>query len=439
MTATDCSANRNVNVHSTFGLILLGCIAVAASGCGSGSGGTASAPTAAVVAPVITVQPVGQSVPMGLSATYSVTAVGSSLQYQWAKNGVPIAGATMSSYTTPATVFTDTGANFTVTASNSAGTVVSNTASVTVTARAPMVGDLRFQQVDAAATVNGWGNAGVGISTALPGRGSAYYSPSVGTPLYVGSAGNCGTPPIQNGTGCNWFYSEQPLAPPAPSAAVTAGYAADFYDNFQSDLQSPTATLLAFGNGPAAIASSSVITSLDLEPASDLFAVSWVQAGEFSATQSSIQPTQSTPFSMEQNSVAPADLQAAATQEGAASRVITAISVDGGTVTYFAYGWQADTATLYEAQVATASTAQAPAAAASLAAQGYIITAIGQADSSGALYLVGTRVQGDTMARPFMAVPGGVSENQLMQQGYAIVGVIFNLTQTDPYTVLGER
>jgi hypothetical protein len=89
--------------------------------------------------------------------------------------------------------------------------------------------------------------------------------------------------------------------------------------------------------------------------------------------------------------------------------------------------------------VATASTAQAPTAAASLAAQGYIITAIGQADSSGTLYLVGTRVQGDTMARPFMAVPGGVSENQLMQQGYAIVGVIFNLTQTDPYTVLGER
>jgi len=439
MIATDCSSDCNLNVRSSFVLILLGCIAGVTTGCGSGSGGAASVPTAAVVAPVITVQPVGQSVPMGLSATYSVTAAGSSVQYQWAKNGAAIVGATTNSYTTPATASSDNGANFTVSVSNSAGMAVSSTASLAVTARAPMVGDLRFQQVDAPATVSGWGNAGVGISTALPGRGAAYYSPSVGTPLYVGSAGNCGTPPIQNGVGCNWFYSEQPLAPPSASAAVTAGYAADFYDNFQSDLQSPASTLLAFGNGPAAVSSSSVITSLDLEPASDLFAVSWVQAGEFSATQSLIQPTQSSPFSMEQNSVVPADLQAAATQEGAASRVITAISVDGSTVTYFAYGWQGDTATIYEAQVATASTAQAPATAASLAAQGYIITAIGQADSSGNLYLVGTRVQGDTMARPFMAVPGGVAENQLMQQGYAIVGIIFDSTQTDPYTVLGER
>jgi hypothetical protein len=108
-------------------------------------------------------------------------------------------------------------------------------------------------------------------------------------------------------------------------------------------------------------------------------------------------------------------------------------------VTYLAYAWQADTATIYEAQVATASTAQAPTAAASLAAQGYIITAIGQADNLGNLYLVGTRVQGDTMARPFIAAPSG-SQNQLMQRGYAIVGVIMDLSNaTSPYTYFGER
>jgi hypothetical protein len=104
-----------------------------------------------------------------------------------------------------------------------------------------------------------------------------------------------------------------------------------------------------------------------------------------------------------------------------------------------AYAWQADTATFYETQVATASTAQAPTAAASLAAQGYIITAIGQADNLGNLYLVRTRVQGDTMARPFIAAPGG-SQNQLMHQGYAVVGVIMDLSNaTNPYTYLGER
>jgi len=141
---------------------------------------------------------------------------------------------------------------------------------------------------------------------------------------------------------------------------------------------------------------------------------------------------------MEQNSIPPADLQSSATQDGAAGRVIPAISVDGGNVTYLAYAWQADTTTVYEVQVATASTAQAPTAAAGLAAQGYIVTAIGQADSLGNLYLVGTRVQGDTMARPFIASPGG-SQAQLMQQGYAIVGVIFNSAQSDYYTYLGER
>jgi len=52
--------------------------------------------------------------------------------------------------------------------------------------------------------------------------------------------------------------------------------------------------------------------------------------------------------------------------------------------------------------------------------------------------LIGTRVQGDTLARPFIAAPGG-TQNQLMQQGYAIVGVIFNDAQSDTNIYLGER
>jgi len=118
-------------------------------------------------------------------------------------------------------------------------------------------------------------------------------------------------------------------------------------------------------------------------------------------------------FALELNSVAPADLEAAATQEGAAGRVVTALSVDGTAVTYLAYAWSSDTATVYEAQVATATTAQAPAAAANLAAQGYLITAIGPADDDGGLYLVGTRVQGDSLPRPFLAAAGGSEIEQL--------------------------
>jgi hypothetical protein len=439
MHTTDCSSPNTFLARPRLALAIsaIWSVALGISGCSGGSGNSAGSPVIPVIAAAISQQPADQSVPMGLSASYSVTATGSSLNYQWAKNGAAIAGATSSSYTTPATTFTDTGADFTVTVSNSAGMVTSNAASLTVTARAPMAGDLRFQQVDAPSTVNGWGNAGAGLSTNIAGRLAAYYSPSVGTPLYVGSAGNCATPPTLDGVGCAWFYTEVPLAPSSGSSLI-AGYAGDLYENFQADLQSATATPLAFGNGVTAVSSVSVITSLDLEPASDLFAISWTQLGQASGATASIQSVQQNAFMMEQNSVAPADLQSAATQEGAASRVITAISVNGSVVTYLAYAWQADTATIYETQIATASTAQALTAAASLAAQGYIVTAIGQADNLGNLYLVGTRVQGDTMARPFIAAPGG-SQNQLMQQGYAIVGVIFNSAQSDYYTYLGER
>ena len=52
--------------------------------------------------------------------------------YQWKKNGSPIDGATASSYTTPVTTSADHGARFSVVLSNSAGTVTSSEASLTV-------------------------------------------------------------------------------------------------------------------------------------------------------------------------------------------------------------------------------------------------------------------------------------------------------------------
>jgi hypothetical protein len=426
MTAMDGPAGRNINIRPGFVLTLaLLCGGGAAlTGCGSGS--TTGPPPIPVVAPAILLQPADQSVPMGLTATYSVTATGSTLRYQWAKNGAAIVGATASDYVTPATAFADTGASFTVTVSNAAGTVASNAASLTVTARAPMAGDLRFQQVDGPATVNGWGNAGAGISTNLLGRSAQSYAPSLGTPFYVGSSGNCGTTPVTDGTGCTFFYTEIPFAASRDVPPLAAGYASDLYVNFPTDLQTPTWP--AFYNGITPATSGSVITSLDLEPANVLFAVSWVQSAQPSG------------FILEQNTVTPANLQAAATQEGASSRVITAISNNGGEITYLSYGWQADTATVYEAQVTTASTDNAVAAVASLAAQGYILTASGPADSNGNIVLVGTRVQGDSMARPFVAAQGTASFQMMQQQGYAIVAVILNLNQPeDAYTYLGER
>lgn len=85
--------------------------------------------------PSITVQPSNQTVTAPATATFSVTATGSApLTYQWYKGGVSIAGATSSSYTTPATTYpTDNGSQFyVIVTSGLPGTLQSTTATLTV-------------------------------------------------------------------------------------------------------------------------------------------------------------------------------------------------------------------------------------------------------------------------------------------------------------------
>src|SRR5271167_1121191 len=84
------------------------------------------------VAPTVTL-PASITVPLGQTATFSVTATGTgTITYQWYKNGTPISGATSSTYTTPPTVAGDSSAVFTVTVANSAGSVTSGPAKLTI-------------------------------------------------------------------------------------------------------------------------------------------------------------------------------------------------------------------------------------------------------------------------------------------------------------------
>ncbi len=83
--------------------------------------------------PVITAQPVAQTVATGATAAFNVTATGQSVTYQWRRNGVAISGATAASYTTPATVAGDDGAVLSVDVGNGAGIVSSVDAPLTVT------------------------------------------------------------------------------------------------------------------------------------------------------------------------------------------------------------------------------------------------------------------------------------------------------------------
>jgi len=73
----------------------------------------------------------------GQTATFSVVAAGTPpLSYQWQKNGGGISGATSSTYTTPVTTTADSGEMFSVVVSNTAGSVTSNAATLTVNASA---------------------------------------------------------------------------------------------------------------------------------------------------------------------------------------------------------------------------------------------------------------------------------------------------------------
>lgn len=83
-------------------------------------------------APVITSQPQSLTVNAGAPASFSVTAIGTPpLAYQWRKGGVPIPGATASTFTIPATTVADSG-SYQVGVSNVAGSVTSNIATLTV-------------------------------------------------------------------------------------------------------------------------------------------------------------------------------------------------------------------------------------------------------------------------------------------------------------------
>lgn len=111
------------------------CSMLFACGGGSGSGSGSEPPP---VSPSITTQPANQTVNVGQTATFSVTANGTApLSYQWQKGGVAISGATSASYTTPATQSSDNGTTFTVTVTNAAGSVSSNAATLTVTTTIP--------------------------------------------------------------------------------------------------------------------------------------------------------------------------------------------------------------------------------------------------------------------------------------------------------------
>lgn len=383
---------------------------------------TSSAPTASVPEPTILSQPANLSVPMGLTGTFVVSASGTNLQYQWSRNGSPITGATANTYTTPATVFSDSGSTFTVAVSNTSGTVVSNPAQLTVTARAPKAGDLRFQQVDAASTVNGFAVEGAtitNVSCPPPGGGgslSTTFGAATGTGFFL--------------TNNTCYFQFEPHALPIGVTGLEMSYAGVALQNYQGVLSGMETLGFPSPSDPG-----SVITSLDLLPAGNTAAVGWIHSDTASG------------FQQNQFTVTAAALPNAVAQEGLRGHVVTAISYDGTQATFFSYGWTGDPTDIFDATAVFATLDTATGLAQQLASEGYIITATGStqaADGSGVI-LIGTRVQGDTMPRPFLVgvLLEGTPEtvDPLFAQGYAIIAVVTKIQNNSIVlkNYLGER
>lgn len=118
--------------------LLSGALLAACGGSDSGttsstttSGGTGT--TTTVTAPSITTAPASLTVTAGASAAFTVVASsgGGTLAYQWYRAGTAIAGATSATYTITAAAASDA-ASYYVVVSNSAGSVTSATATLTV-------------------------------------------------------------------------------------------------------------------------------------------------------------------------------------------------------------------------------------------------------------------------------------------------------------------
>jgi hypothetical protein len=185
------------------------------------------------VVPSITAQPVSQTVTAGQTATFNIVATGTlPLSYQWQRNGMAIIGATSTAYTTAATTLSDNGAQFSIAVSDSAGSVISNPATLTVNATSSQLQIMTSQLSGGAQSV-----AYMVVLAALGGTTPYTWSRTSGslpTGLTLSSTGQIsGTPTVAGSFPFTVQVSDAAahslsanlsiiIAAPAPSLSITA-------------------------------------------------------------------------------------------------------------------------------------------------------------------------------------------------------------------------
>ena len=140
--------------------------------------------------PAITTQPANQAVQAGQSAHFTVTASGAApLNYEWRKNGQVVASGANPAYDTPAAVAGDNGASFSVVVSNSAGSVTSNNAilSVSTAGDGGATGGATSTNLalGKTATTSGLENAGYTAGAAVDGNLGSRWSSAFVDPSWI--------------------------------------------------------------------------------------------------------------------------------------------------------------------------------------------------------------------------------------------------------------
>jgi sugar lactone lactonase YvrE len=126
--------------HATFSRIALAAVCLVLAACGGSADAPPPPETGSALPPTITQQPADLSVASGQPASFTVAATGTApLSYQWQRDGVAIEGATAATYTLATTALADSGATFRAVVSNAAGSATSDSATLTVTASAPVL------------------------------------------------------------------------------------------------------------------------------------------------------------------------------------------------------------------------------------------------------------------------------------------------------------
>src|ERR1700690_4207951 len=128
--------------------------------------------TVSLSAPAITQQPQSMSVGAGASATFSVTATGGSLTYQWKSEApggssfAPITGATASSYTVSGTTLLQTGPQYMCVVTNTVNSVSSSAATLTVVASLPTTNYVTStSSASQRNNFNGWGGMSITVGS----------------------------------------------------------------------------------------------------------------------------------------------------------------------------------------------------------------------------------------------------------------------------------